>query len=391
MPQQQAEVKSPYQENAWGMGEGKRLYAAYNCAPCHGVNGGGAIGPPLIDDKWIYGAKADQIYATISQGRPDGMPSFGGHITHAADLAAGGVRAVDVRPGPDRPRRPAATTIRWRRCPSRGGPRRCPSRRDTGDAATSSRSSIPPASRRRVSAHLWWVMFWICAACLGRRRDRRADRDSSAGARRHPTAIRLADRPVRSRSPAASAASLLIALLFQSVVTGRALDTLRTPRGAAHPGDRQPMVVGRPVRRTPIPSLRVTTANEIHIPVGRPDRVRPAVERRDSQPLDSQPAGQDRSGAGPPERALAAGGPAGRLPRPVRRVLRRFNTPRWRSWWSPSRPTTSSAGWPPTARRRRAPATPEQQRGKDVVERGPVRDVPHHRRHARPEDAPRPT
>jgi cytochrome c oxidase cbb3-type subunit 3 len=81
MPQRQAEVESPYQNNAWGMGEGKRLYAAYNCAPCHGVNGGGAIGPPLIDDKWIYGASADQIYATISQGRPDGMPSFGGHIT----------------------------------------------------------------------------------------------------------------------------------------------------------------------------------------------------------------------------------------------------------------------------------------------------------------------
>jgi cytochrome c oxidase cbb3-type subunit 3 len=78
--QQQAEIRSPYQDNAWGMGEGKRLYGAYNCAPCHGVNGGGAIGPPLMDDKWIYGAKADQIYATISQGRPDGMPSFGGHI-----------------------------------------------------------------------------------------------------------------------------------------------------------------------------------------------------------------------------------------------------------------------------------------------------------------------
>ena len=80
MPQPQEEVKSPYQENAWGVGEGKRLYSAFNCAPCHGMNGGGAIGPPLIDDKWIYGAKPDQIYATISQGRPDGMPSFGGHI-----------------------------------------------------------------------------------------------------------------------------------------------------------------------------------------------------------------------------------------------------------------------------------------------------------------------
>src|SRR4051812_42698614 len=79
-PQQHETVQSPYQNNAWGMSEGKRLYAAYNCTGCHGVNGGGAIGPALIDDKWIYGAKADQIFATISQGRPDGMPSFGGHL-----------------------------------------------------------------------------------------------------------------------------------------------------------------------------------------------------------------------------------------------------------------------------------------------------------------------
>ena len=79
-PQRTAPVKSPYQDNAYGMSEGKRLYAAYNCAPCHGLNGGGAIGPPLMDDQWIYGSEPDQIYATISQGRPDGMPSFGGHI-----------------------------------------------------------------------------------------------------------------------------------------------------------------------------------------------------------------------------------------------------------------------------------------------------------------------
>lgn len=81
MAQMQAPIQSPYQDNAWGMAEGKRLYGVYNCAPCHAVNGGGAIGPALIDDKWIYGAQPDQIYATISQGRPDGMPSFGGHIT----------------------------------------------------------------------------------------------------------------------------------------------------------------------------------------------------------------------------------------------------------------------------------------------------------------------
>ena len=43
---------------------------------------------------------------------------------------------------------------------------------------------------------------------------------------------------------------------------------------------------------------------------------------------------------------------AGRLPRPVRRVLRRSSTRRWRWRWSPSRPTRSR-GW---LERQRAPA-----------------------------------
>lgn len=70
---------SPYEENAYGMGEGKRLYAAYNCNGCH-AQGGGGIGPALMDDKWIYGSRPDQIYSTIVQGRPDGMPAFGGRV-----------------------------------------------------------------------------------------------------------------------------------------------------------------------------------------------------------------------------------------------------------------------------------------------------------------------
>jgi cytochrome c oxidase cbb3-type subunit III len=79
-PQPLPNVQSPYQYNAYGLAEGKRLYGAYNCTGCHGLAGGGAIGPALMDDKWIYGSQADQIFSSISQGRPDGMPSFGGHI-----------------------------------------------------------------------------------------------------------------------------------------------------------------------------------------------------------------------------------------------------------------------------------------------------------------------
>jgi cytochrome c oxidase cbb3-type subunit III len=66
---------SPFQRNAWGQSEGKRLFSAYNCNGCH-ANGGGAIGPPLMDDEWIYGFRPENIFASIVEGRPDGMPSF---------------------------------------------------------------------------------------------------------------------------------------------------------------------------------------------------------------------------------------------------------------------------------------------------------------------------
>lgn len=78
-PQVRKPVESPYEENAWGLGEGKRLYQSYNCNGCHAMGGGG-IGPALMDDKWIYGFSPEQIYSSIVQGRPNGMPAFGGRI-----------------------------------------------------------------------------------------------------------------------------------------------------------------------------------------------------------------------------------------------------------------------------------------------------------------------
>lgn len=70
----------PYDGNAYGVNQGKRLYRWYNCSGCHALNGGGAIGPPLIDAEWKYGSDPASVYASIVQGRPEGMPSFGGHI-----------------------------------------------------------------------------------------------------------------------------------------------------------------------------------------------------------------------------------------------------------------------------------------------------------------------
>ena len=72
-------ASNPYEASAYAQSEGQRLFGWYNCAGCH-ANGGGGMGPALMDDEWIYGSSPDQIYATIVQGRPNGMPSFAGKI-----------------------------------------------------------------------------------------------------------------------------------------------------------------------------------------------------------------------------------------------------------------------------------------------------------------------
>ena len=70
---------SPYQDNAYGISEGKRLYENFNCVGCHS-HGGGGMGPALMDEKWIYGSHPANIFETIVEGRPNGMPAFGGRI-----------------------------------------------------------------------------------------------------------------------------------------------------------------------------------------------------------------------------------------------------------------------------------------------------------------------
>lgn len=99
------QVPAPYEENAFALSEGKRLFSAYNCAGCH-AHGGGDIGPPLKDDRWIYGHEPQQIFSTIVEGRPNGMPSFGARLPEfqvwwlvAYVRSLGGLARKDAAPG----------------------------------------------------------------------------------------------------------------------------------------------------------------------------------------------------------------------------------------------------------------------------------------------------
>jgi cytochrome c oxidase subunit 2 len=118
-------------------------------------------------------------------------------------------------------------------------------------------------------SHLWWVMFWVCAVvwCA-------VAVAAVAAIVRGRRGTSTATDPQLGRSVAVAGGISLLALLgllFQSVVTGRALDTLRSPDALRIQvtGNQWWWDVQYPHA---VPSLRVTTANEIHIPVGRPIR-----------------------------------------------------------------------------------------------------------------------
>ena len=70
---------NPYEESAYAVSEGQRLYTWFNCNGCHSMGGGG-MGPALMDDVWIYGAEPSTIFLSIAEGRPNGMPAFGDRV-----------------------------------------------------------------------------------------------------------------------------------------------------------------------------------------------------------------------------------------------------------------------------------------------------------------------
>ena len=96
-------ARNPYEDNAYAVAEGKRLFGQMNCSGCHS-HGGGGIGPALTDDEWIYGSDAQNIFSTIVEGRPNGMPAFRGKLPNyqiwqlvAYVRALGGLQGKAIR------------------------------------------------------------------------------------------------------------------------------------------------------------------------------------------------------------------------------------------------------------------------------------------------------
>lgn len=67
---------NPYTGNAEAIAEGQALYKKFNCYACHGMAGGGGMGPNLTDEAWQTGDGSDTSLQTqIKEGKGT-MPPF---------------------------------------------------------------------------------------------------------------------------------------------------------------------------------------------------------------------------------------------------------------------------------------------------------------------------
>jgi len=75
-------VSNPYEGDKRAITVGGQLFVGYNCLDCHGAEGSGAMGPSFQDGRWHFGGSPGEVFESIYQGRPDGMPAWGGRISN---------------------------------------------------------------------------------------------------------------------------------------------------------------------------------------------------------------------------------------------------------------------------------------------------------------------
>lgn len=73
-------IGNPFEGNAQAIQQGKQLFGAMNCVYCHGAEASGLIGPSLNSEGWRYGGTPAEIYNSIHDGRPKGMPAWGARL-----------------------------------------------------------------------------------------------------------------------------------------------------------------------------------------------------------------------------------------------------------------------------------------------------------------------
>jgi cytochrome c oxidase subunit 2 len=151
-------------------------------------------------------------------------------------------------------------------------------------SATAQQSALEPMGVQAArTAHLWWVFFWVCTAVyvlviaftlLAVLRNRRSEKQDPAAAppiTPDPAGEKRTEFTVGGLMVLTTV--ILFVLLLGEFFTGRAIGSL-----SRDPGPLTIKVIGHQwwwevIYTDPTPQNWVTTANEVHVPIGRTVRV----------------------------------------------------------------------------------------------------------------------
>ena len=81
-------INNPLAHDPQATTRGMQDFIQFNCVGCHAANGGGGMGPALSEGQFIYGSSPANLFLSIYQGRPNGMPAWGDAPAGVDDLGA---------------------------------------------------------------------------------------------------------------------------------------------------------------------------------------------------------------------------------------------------------------------------------------------------------------
>ena len=70
-------IANPLAQDPQAATRGMQDFIQFNCVGCHAPNAGGGMGPALSEGRFIYGSSPANLFLSIYQGRPNGMPTWG--------------------------------------------------------------------------------------------------------------------------------------------------------------------------------------------------------------------------------------------------------------------------------------------------------------------------
>jgi cytochrome c oxidase cbb3-type subunit III len=70
-------INNPLVQEPQAATRGMQDFIQFNCVGCHAPNAGGGMGPALSEGRFIYGSNPANLFLSIYQGRPNGMPAWG--------------------------------------------------------------------------------------------------------------------------------------------------------------------------------------------------------------------------------------------------------------------------------------------------------------------------